>query len=98
MLALARALGRRPTLLLADELSLGLAPIIVDRLLRTIRAPADDGLGVLLVEQHVHNALRIADPAYAMQPGRIVLHGTAADLRETPGDIQTTYLTPHPGA
>ncbi|HEY9564430.1 MAG TPA: ABC transporter ATP-binding protein [Nocardioides sp.] len=98
MLALARALGRRPTLLLADELSLGLAPIIVDRLLRTIRAAADDGLGVLLVEQHVHKALRIADRAYVMQRGRIVLHGTAADLREQLGEIQSTYLTSHRGA
>src|SRR3546814_11306676 len=98
MLALARALGRRPTLLLADELSLGLAPIIVDRLLRTIRAAADDGLGVLLVEQHVHKALRLAARAYVMQRGRIVFPGTADAPREQLAAIKSTHLPSHRGA
>ena len=78
MLSLARALGRDPKVLLADELSLGLAPIIVANLLKAVRAAADErGVGVLLVEQHVRQALKIADRVYLMERGRIVLSGTA---------------------
>jgi len=93
MLALAIALARRTTLLLADELSLGLAPQLVDRLLATIRECARDGVGVLLVEQHVHKAMDVADRAYVMQRGRIELAGTTADLRGRLSDIQASYIS-----
>ena len=82
MLALALALARTPKLLLVDELSLGLAPRVVERLLRTIRTIADeDGVGVLVVEQHVHLALAVADRGYVLERGRITTAGTAAELR-----------------
>lgn len=92
MLALARALSRRPTLLIADELSLGLAPVIVARLLSAIRTVADEGVGVLLVEQHVHAALRHADRGYLMRRGEVRLEGAAAELRRRLGDIEASYL------
>ncbi|WP_322752743.1 ABC transporter ATP-binding protein [Frankia sp. Cas3] len=96
MLALARALGRRPSLLLADELSLGLAPLVVTRLLRAVRDAADGGVGVLLVEQHIAKALEFADRAYVMSRGRIVLSGTAQDLRGRLDDITQSYLSGAP--
>jgi branched-chain amino acid transport system ATP-binding protein len=93
MLTLARALGRQPRALLADELSLGLAPIIVQRLLRAVRRAADDdGVGVLLVEQHVRQALDFADRIYVMQRGRVVLTGPAAELRNQRAGIERAYL------
>ncbi len=76
MLALARCLARECRLLLVDELSLGLAPLIVDRLLRAVRAAADAGTAVLLVEQHIHKALAVADRVLVMTRGSIVLEGT----------------------
>ena len=93
MLALGLALSRQPALILADELSVGLAPIIVDRLFSVLRAAADGGVGVLLVEQHVHKALAIADCVYVMDRGRIGITGNAADLRERLDEIQASYLT-----
>jgi branched-chain amino acid transport system ATP-binding protein len=90
MLTLARALARSPKLLLADELSLGLAPLVVTRLLQAVRRAADeDGVGVLLVEQHVHQALRYADRAYVINRGRIVLSGTAAEIAP---NLEAAYL------
>lgn len=93
MLTLARALGRKPTLLLADELSLGLAPMVVRRLLEAVRAAADErGTGVLLVEQHVRKALQYADRVYVMRRGRIELSGDARDLRGRLAEIEESYL------
>jgi branched-chain amino acid transport system ATP-binding protein len=93
MLTLARALARKPRVLLADELSMGLAPLIVKRLLDAVRAAADRGAAVLLVEQHVRKALRYADRAYVMRRGRIELSGTATELRSRINEIEDKYLT-----
>ncbi len=92
MLSLARALARKPKILLADELSLGLAPIIVTNLLAAVRAAADSGVGVLLVEQHVRQALTIADRVYVMQRGRIALSGTCAEVEGQLDKIEAAYL------
>jgi ABC-type branched-subunit amino acid transport system ATPase component len=92
MLALARCLARSSRVLLIDELSLGLAPIVVDRLLRAVRAAADDGLGVLLVEQHIHKALAVADRILVMTRGSIVLEGTATEMRDRMDEFQEAYL------
>ena len=94
MLSLARALGRKPKVLLADELSLGLAPLIVDRLLATVRAAADErGVGVLLVEQHVRKALTVADRVYVIERGRIRMTGTAEEARANLHQIEAAYLS-----
>ncbi len=94
MLSLARALGRNPRILLADELSLGLAPIVVQRLLQAVRdAAAELGMAVLLVEQHVRQALKFADRAYIMRRGTVEISGTTAELMSRISDIEETYLT-----
>jgi len=93
MLALARALARSPRVVLADELSLGLAPIVVHRLLQAVRAAADRGVGVLLVEQHVHKAMEIADRVYVLRRGRVELTANAADVRGRIDEIQASYLS-----
>jgi ABC-type branched-subunit amino acid transport system ATPase component len=93
MLALGRVLAGDPEVLLADELSLGLAPLIVQRLLKVLRQAADRGVAVILVEQHVRHALEIADHAYVLRRGRIVLEGPATDLRGSAEDIARHYLT-----
>jgi branched-chain amino acid transport system ATP-binding protein len=94
MLALARALAAEPSLLLADELSLGLAPLLVRRLLAALRAAADErGVGVLLVEQHVRRALEVADRAYVLSRGRIVLSAPTSELRGRMEEIEASYLS-----
>jgi len=93
MLTLARALSRRPDCLLADELSLGLAPVLVGRLLAAVRAAADAGVAVLVVEQHALQALEIADRAYVLVRGRVQLSGPAASLRDRLGELERSYLT-----
>ncbi|MFI7501870.1 ABC transporter ATP-binding protein [Streptomyces sp. NPDC049687] len=92
MLSLARALCRAPKLLLADELSLGLAPLVVDRLLRAVREAADRGLGALLVEQHVRKVLDIADRVYVLHRGRVTMTGTPEELRGNLDAIESSYL------
>jgi len=81
MLAIGRALLTKPSLLMIDELSMGLAPVIVDRLLAVVRSAANElDLSVLLVEQHVRLALGIADSAYVISHGRLTTHGSADDV------------------
>jgi branched-chain amino acid transport system ATP-binding protein len=92
MLTLARALARQPRLLLVDELSLGLAPLVVDRLLRALRAAADGGTGVLLVEQHVRKAMKAADRVYVMRRGEVVFAGTGDEARGQVSRIEEMYL------
>lgn len=95
MLTLARALGRRPRVLLGDELSHGLAPLIVRRLLDTVRSAAtEQGVGVLLVEQHVQQLGRVADRIFVIQHGRIVMSGPSADVVGSLSSIQAAYLAP----
>jgi branched-chain amino acid transport system ATP-binding protein len=93
MLALTKTLGRGVRILMADELSLGLAPIIVDRLLNVIRGAADeDGVAVLTVEQHVSKVMKIADRGYVMRRGRIEIEGSKAEIMDGLGKITDTYL------
>ncbi len=92
MLTLARAIARRPKVLLVDELSLGLAPIVTGRLLEGIRAAADAGLGVLLVEQHVSRVLEIADHVHVLGRGRVAFSGTADETRASLSEIEASYL------
>jgi len=91
MCAMARAMMARPRLLLVDEMSLGLAPIIVDQLMENLTAIRDQGVTVLLVEQDIHLALAAADRAYVMETGNIVREGVARDLIEDP-ELKRAYL------
>ena len=93
MLAVGRALARKPRLLLLDELSLGLAPVIVESLLPVVREYAQQsGCGVLLVEQHVQLALEVADRGYVLSHGEIVLHERVEALRADRQLLIASYL------
>jgi branched-chain amino acid transport system ATP-binding protein len=91
MLAIGRALMSRPRLLLLDEPSLGLAPLMVERIFETIAELKRQGRTILLVEQNVHHALDVADRAYVMETGRITLEGPAEVLRRDP-QVERSYL------
>ena len=93
MLAMARALVQQPKVLLIDELSMGLAPLIVESLFETVRRiAADHGCAVLLVEQHVNLALQVADSASVLNRGSIVLRGPAAELLADAPRLEAAYL------
>jgi branched-chain amino acid transport system ATP-binding protein len=91
MLAIGRALMSRPRLLLLDEPSLGLAPLMVERIFATIAELKRGGRTILLVEQNVHQALDVADRAYVLETGRVTLDGTAETLRHDP-KVEQSYL------
>jgi branched-chain amino acid transport system ATP-binding protein len=93
MVVLAQALVSRPSVLLVDELSLGLAPLIVKRLVPTLASVADSGVGVLLIEQFAHVALGLAGSAYILEGGRIRYHGGSDELRSNPELLHSAYLS-----
>ena len=94
MLAIGRALMARPTLLLLDEPSLGLAPKFITRIFLTLRELKKEGKTILLVEQNARQALQVADHGYVMERGRIVLSGSGQELLSMP-EVQRTYLGQH---
>jgi branched-chain amino acid transport system ATP-binding protein len=94
MLSVARALASEPKVLLCDELSLGLAPLIVERLLGLIHeACRSTGLAVLLVEQQIRSAFSIADRAYVLRRGTVTMSGSVDDLRNRLDEIEQHYLS-----
>ncbi|HYB88964.1 MAG TPA: ABC transporter ATP-binding protein [Streptosporangiaceae bacterium] len=92
MLVLAQALVSQPRYILIDELSLGLAPVVVSRLIPRIRAFAESGIGVLLIEQFATVALGLANHAYVMEGGRLRFSGPASELRDKPELLRSAYL------
>jgi branched-chain amino acid transport system ATP-binding protein len=88
MLSLARVLVREPKMLITDELSLGLAPVIIDEVYATLATIRDSGCSLLVVEQHVHQALTLADDVVVLAKGKVALHDTPANL----GDIGDRLL------
>jgi len=93
ILVLARALAAKPRVLLVDELSLGLAPVVVKRMMALLESAARDGTGVIVVEQGIHNVLRIADRAYVLRRGQVVIQGDADYMRAHLHEIRAAYLT-----
>ncbi len=94
MVVLAQALVSRPQVILVDELSLGLAPVVVKRLVPTLEAVAAGGVGVLLIEQFAHVALGLAQTAYVLEGGRIRYSGPAQRLKDEPELLHSAYLLP----
>jgi branched-chain amino acid transport system ATP-binding protein len=92
MVVLAQALASKPTFMLVDELSLGLAPVVVKRLMPVLEQVAAAGTGVLLIEQFAHVALALATKAYVIEGGRIQYSGTAAELTDKPEMLHSAYL------
>jgi branched-chain amino acid transport system ATP-binding protein len=94
MLAIARALVQSPKLLLIDEMSMGLAPLAVESLMPVIRRVADEhGAAVIMVEQHIHLALEVADEAMVLVHGAVALRGPAATLRNDTRAVEAAYMT-----
>jgi len=93
MLTLGRVLSMPIRMLMADELSLGLAPQTVERLLTALRAAADDGLAVLVVEQQVHRILKVADRVYLMRRGEVEFEGSVEEARRRIDDITELYMS-----
>ena len=96
MVVLAQALVSDPRFVIIDELSLGLAPVVVNRLVPTIRSIAESGIGVLLIEQFATLALGLANRAYIMEGGRIQFSGLASELRENPDLLQSRVPVARP--
>ncbi len=97
MLAMARALVQNPRVLLVDEMSMGLAPVVVESLVPVIRQVADEtGAAIVMVEQHVHLALEIADSAMVLVHGGVSLSGEASALRADTGALEAAYLGADP--
>ena len=94
MLAISRALMSRPKLLLLDEPSLGLAPLIVKEIFAVIRRVRDEGMTILLVEQMANQALKVSDRAYVLKNGVIVTSGSAKDIANDPA-VREAYLGKH---
>jgi len=92
MVVLAQALASKPSVMIVDELSLGLAPVVVKRLMPVMEKIAEDGTGVLLIEQFAHVALALATNAYVIEGGEIQYSGTAAELRDNPDMLHSAYL------
>jgi branched-chain amino acid transport system ATP-binding protein len=92
MVVLAQALASKPKIVVVDELSLGLAPVVVKRLMPVMEQVAAQGAGVLLIEQFAHVALALADKAYVIEGGHIKYSGTAQELRENPDIVKAAYL------
>jgi branched-chain amino acid transport system ATP-binding protein len=93
MLAVGRALSGRPKALMIDEMSLGLAPVIVKRMFPVVRRIADEiGAGVLIVEQHIDLALQAADRAYVLNHGEVTMKGAAAEMRTNRHLLEASYL------
>jgi branched-chain amino acid transport system ATP-binding protein len=94
MVVLAQAIVEKPRYVLADELSFGLAPVIVARLVPVIKQLALDGIGVLLIEQFTHIALRVAHKACVMERGNMRFVGEPEELRRNPEILHSAYLAP----
>jgi branched-chain amino acid transport system ATP-binding protein len=97
MLALSRAILPNPRLLMVDELSLGLAPVVVQQLFQLLVEINKSGTTILLVEQYVNQALRIADRAYVLEKGSVSLEGSAKELLESSDVVQASYMGGHAG-
>ena len=93
MLALAQALVGQPKVILADEMSLGLAPLVVKRLLEVTKRLANEGVGVLLIEQFTHLALGVAETAVVLERGKAVFSGASSDLADNPEILHEAYLS-----
>ncbi|MDR0847398.1 MAG: ABC transporter ATP-binding protein [Lactobacillales bacterium] len=91
MLAIARALMAKPKILLLDEPSMGLAPLFITEIFNIIKEINDEGVTILLIEQNAKKALEIADRAYVLETGNVVLEGTGAELLESP-EVKKAYL------